>query len=61
MLLTTTAVANAKSSARQYAGYNGAGGVGSLSVLDADISVGFTGSDGSFTAYSSGGTYPNTV
>ncbi len=51
----------ARSVAISYAAANSAGGVASLKLLDGDVNVGFTDSSGAFTAYASGGSYPNTV
>jgi Flp pilus assembly protein TadG len=54
----TTILDNAKSSAKtaakNFASYNSAGGVSSLTLLDADITLGFTDSSGNFTPLASG-------
>jgi Flp pilus assembly protein TadG len=61
-LLLTGAMMNAKSSAKTYASYNSAGGVSALTLLDGDITIGFTDGTGKFTAHSANSTtYPNTV
>lgn len=59
--LAAAAVTAARSTARTYGAANGAGGLATLTYLDGDIEVGFTNASGDFTAYSSGGNYPNTV
>src|SRR5439155_734713 len=46
--LYATAVSNAKTKAKQYAGFNGAGGKSSLTLNDGDITIGFTNSAGNF-------------
>jgi Flp pilus assembly protein TadG len=54
----TTILDNAKSSAKtaakNFAGYNSAGGVSSLTLLDADITFGYTDASGNFTPLASG-------
>lgn len=57
------AVADAKTTAKTYAGYNVSGNLSSLALADADISVGFTdNATGVFSAYStSSRVFPNTV
>ena len=61
----TTILANAKTNARnkakEYGGYNGAGGVNSLSILDGDIEFGFTDANGVYTASTALSGYPNTI
>jgi Flp pilus assembly protein TadG len=59
--ILSASVSSAQSSAKSYAGYNGAGGVSSLSLLDGDISIGYTDANGKFSSYSNGGSFPNTV
>lgn len=59
--LAGAAAASARSTAASYGAVNGAGGKSNLTYLDSDIEVGFTDSKGVFTAYASGGNYPNTV
>jgi Flp pilus assembly protein TadG len=57
-----TAVAAAKAKAKAYAGYNNAGGVSGLALLDADIDVGFTTASGAYTSSTTSTTnFPNTV
>jgi Flp pilus assembly protein TadG len=57
-----TAVASAKTSAKAYAGYNAAGEVGSLTLLDSDIDVGYTTSAGVYTSTkTSTSNFPNTL
>jgi Flp pilus assembly protein TadG len=59
-----TIIANAEASARSYAktfaGYNGAGEVGSLTLNDSDIEFGYTNSAGVYAALSGSNVYPNT-
>jgi hypothetical protein len=59
--ILTAACARARSYARTFAGYNGAGGVASLTLPDSDIEFGFTDPDGSYTALPAYVGYPNTV
>jgi Putative Tad-like Flp pilus-assembly len=54
-----SAVANAAANAKIYAGYNGAGGVDSLTLNDADIEFGFT--DGSANYAAGTNSFPNTI
>jgi Flp pilus assembly protein TadG len=54
-----TASSTAAEFAKRYGSYNGAGGTKSLTIRDADIELGFTTADGTYTASYSG--YPNTV
>ena len=54
---TKTATATAK----EYAGYNGAGGVHKLALLDADVEYGVVDSAGAYKALASAGGFPNTV
>jgi Flp pilus assembly protein TadG len=57
--LLNAATATATTNAQTYAGYNGAGGVASLSLKSGDIQFGFTDASGNYTT---GGTsYPNTI
>ena len=59
--LRAAAVSIAKTTAKDYATYNSAGGV-TMSLLDADIDVGFTNSAGVYTSYATDNSnYPNTV
>src|SRR5262249_31940708 len=51
----------ARTYAKTYAGCNSAGDVSSLTLLDADITLGYTDSGGTFTALASYSGYPNTV
>ncbi len=60
--LMSAAVAEAKTYATTFASLNSAGAVNNLTLLAADIDVGFTSSSGVFTSYTSDNTkYPNTV
>ncbi len=60
-VILNSAISSAKAAAKQYAGLNKAGGVSPLTLLDADIQVGFLDGSGNFTASTSTGPYPNTV
>jgi Flp pilus assembly protein TadG len=60
-ILSTTQT-NAKSYAKNFAGYNAAGGVSSLALNDGDIEYGFTDNNGTYTAASANTSFfPNTV
>jgi Flp pilus assembly protein TadG len=59
--IINSAISSAQVAAKQYAGYNAAGGVTNLVLNDADIQVGFLDQSGKFTASNSNGPYPNTV
>jgi hypothetical protein len=59
--ILSTATTTAKTSAKNYASYNGAGGVSSLVLLDSDIEFGFTDAKGSYTPQPTYAGYPNTV
>lgn len=60
--LITGAVSIAKSTAKTYAAANTAGGVSALTLLDADIDVGFTDSSGTYTSNATNAAlYPNTI
>jgi Flp pilus assembly protein TadG len=59
--ILNTAKTNATTYAKKYAGYNGAGGVSSLTLLDSDIEFGYTDSSGAYTSLASYTGYPNTV
>ena len=59
--LLNSAMAGARAKAKQFAGYNAAGGVGSLSLLDADIEFGFLDASSKYTAMPTYTGYPNTV
>ncbi|HYV39777.1 MAG TPA: TadE/TadG family type IV pilus assembly protein [Gemmataceae bacterium] len=56
-----TALANARTYAKRYAGYNAAGGVNSLTLNDSDIEFGVTDASGAYTAISGTSTFPNTI
>jgi len=57
----TSTETNAKTYAKNFAGYNAAGGVSSLTLADADIEFGYTNSAGTYTKLSGTSTYPNTI
>ena len=59
--ILSAAQTSATTSARAYAGYNGAGGVSSLALLDSDIEFGFTDASGNYTPLPTYNGYPNTV
>lgn len=59
--LAASAATAARATAKTYGAANGAGDLASLTYLDSDIEVGFTAANGTYTAYTSGGNYPNTV
>lgn len=57
-ILSTTQT-TARNKAKEYAAYNGAGGVSSLTLLDSDVEFGFTDASGVYTTPAAG--FPNTV
>src|SRR5687768_1974578 len=57
--LVTSAKRSASNYGALYGSYNSAGGVNALTILPADIAIGFTDANGAFVANSS--RYPNTV
>lgn len=59
-ILTNTKT-TAKTYAKNFAGYNAAGGVSSLALNDADIEFGFTDAKGSYSGPGSYSGFPNTV
>ncbi len=59
--ILSTAQSSAKTYAKNFAGYNGAGGVTSLTLLDSDIEFGYTDSSNNYTACPTWTGYPNTV
>jgi Flp pilus assembly protein TadG len=59
--LLTAAEKSASSYAKMYAGYNRAGGVDSLTLLDSDIEFGFTDASGNYTPAPTYTGYPNTI
>jgi Flp pilus assembly protein TadG len=59
--ILTTAQGNARTAAKNFASYNAAGGVSSLTLLDSDIEFGFTDASGNYTGGSAYTGYPNTV
>src|SRR5947209_2753882 len=59
--ILSTAQANARTYAKNYAGKNSAGGVASLTLLDGDVEFGFTDSSGTYTALPTYTGYPNTI
>ena len=58
--VVSSAETSAKTYAKNFAGYNKAGNVSSLTLADADIEYGYTNSSGSYTKLTTTGTYPNT-
>jgi Flp pilus assembly protein TadG len=58
--IRTSAIQSATATARQYAGYNSAGGI-PLILLDADIEVGYTDAQGNYNPNPSNDVFPNTV
>jgi hypothetical protein len=56
-----SAVASSKTAARTYASYNAAAEVNSLKLLDTDIELGFTATNGTYTPLPEYKGYPNTV
>jgi Flp pilus assembly protein TadG len=60
--ILSNTLASARAAAKQYAGYNGAGGVNSLTLNDGDIEFGFTDGQTNYTPMSGNTTFfPNTV
>ncbi len=59
--ILNTAETSAKTYAKNFAGYNTAGGVSSLTLNDADIEFGFTDASNNYTAAPGYTGYPNTV
>jgi hypothetical protein len=60
--LISGAITSAKTSAKAFAALNSAGGVSNLTLLDSDIDVGFTDSNGNYTSNSvNASLYPNTI
>jgi Flp pilus assembly protein TadG len=58
--IITNSEASAKTYAKNFASYNGAGNVGSLTLADADIEFGYTTSAGGYTKLTGTTTFPNT-
>jgi hypothetical protein len=59
--LLTNAMSSGKTQAKNFAGYNGAGQVTTLTLKDSDIEFGFTDASGNYTPYnSSSPVFPNT-
>ena len=59
--IVTTAETSATTYAKNFASYNTAGGVSSLTLKDADIQFGFTNASNTFTAAPGFAGFPNTV
>ena len=59
--ILSTAEGNAKTYAKNYASYNAAGGVASLTLNDSDIEFGFTDSSNNYTPAPTYTGYPNTI
>jgi len=59
--ILSTALASARTSAKNYAGYNAAGGVSSLTLNDSDITFGFTDASNTYTPQPTYKGYPNTI
>jgi hypothetical protein len=60
--ILSNAMSAARTKAKNFASYNGAGGVGSLTLLDSDIEFGLTDASGNYTAYNSNSpVFPNTI
>ncbi len=57
----TTSESSATTYAKNFAGYNGAGGISSLSLASSDVQYGYTTSSGSYTSPPGSGVYPNTI
>ena len=57
----TASTTKASTAAKNYAGYNSAGGVSSLTLLDGDIEYGYTDAGGNYTALPGYQGYPNTI
>jgi Flp pilus assembly protein TadG len=58
--IISNAEALAMTFAKNFASYNGAGGVGSLALNDSDIEFGYTTSSGSYSTVSGSSVFPNT-
>jgi Flp pilus assembly protein TadG len=56
-----SALANARAYAKQYAGYNSAGGVSSLTLNDSDIEFGFIDASNNYTPMPTYTGFPNTI
>jgi Flp pilus assembly protein TadG len=59
--IITTAESSAKTYAKNFASYNGAGNVNSLTLADADIEFGYTNKTGGYTKLTGTTTFPNTM
>ena len=59
--ILSTAETSAKTYAKNFASYNTAGGVSSLTLKDADIEFGFTDASNNYTAAPTYAGYPNTI
>jgi hypothetical protein len=60
--ILSNAMSTARTKAKTFASYNGAGGVSSLTLLDSDIEFGLTDASGNYTAYNSKSpVFPNTI
>jgi hypothetical protein len=59
--ILTNAMKSARLKAEAFASCNGAGGVSSLTLNDGDVEFGYTDGSGTYTPYSSGQPFPNTV
>lgn len=59
--IVATSKASAITYAQQFAGYNSAGGIGSLALNGGDVVFGYTGSNGTFTPGNGSSGFPNTV
>jgi Flp pilus assembly protein TadG len=60
--ILTNAMASARTKAKAFASYNGAGGVSSLTLNDSDIEFGFTDASNNYTPYNSNApVFPNTI
>jgi Flp pilus assembly protein TadG len=59
--ILSTSESSAKTYAKNFAGYNTAGGVSSLTLNDADVQFGFTNASNNYTAAPGYAGFPNTV
>ena len=59
--IMTTYLGNARTYAKNYASYNGAGGASSLTLNDSDIEFGFTDGSNNYTPQPKYKGYPNTI
>jgi Flp pilus assembly protein TadG len=59
--ILTASEAQARTYAKNFAGYNAAGGTALASVPDADVTFGFTDASGAYTPATANSGYPNTV